>query len=527
MGKFRRFQGTLFFKLTALLSVLILFAGCRQDFGPDVPEKTQPQTTASIRPTNSTLPDDLKDTQSLALLDEKSNLRELPDLPHYQISVDVDPEGSTFSGEMILTYINLEDSGLSELNFRLFPNGGKSYGKGALYVSEVSGPENISLDYQLSLDETVMTVQLPGTIDPGESLVFRIAFNGKIPGEVDDPGYGLYSRRENVVALSGWYPILAVFDDEGWNLDPVSGIGDSVYSDAAYYDVSVITPGNYQIAATGSQQSLIEHQAGQNQRNFVSGPARDFFMILSPDFLTLTREVEGTAVNVYYRAGQSYGAKKAAEVASDSISVFNTRFGKYPYTELDVVAAPLNYAAGIEFPGVILIESDYFSSADELFFQIVTAHEVAHQWFYNLVGSDVIDEPWLDEALVTYASNLYFEDVYGEDLYNQLIAYYQEVVAEAEANGFGDQITQSLAYFEATERGRAAYSPMVYSKGSLFFHTLRERMGEEAFFLAIQYYFDMNQYEIGTPEELLGSFLEFSDQDLDPVFQEWLDITIQ
>jgi aminopeptidase N len=68
---------------------------------------------------------------------------------------------------------------------------------------------------------------------------------------------------------------------------------------------------------------------------------------------------------------------------------------------------------------------------------------------------------------------------------------------------------------------------MVYSKGSLFFHTLREEMGDEAFFLAVQNYFEMNQFEIGTPEELLGSFSDFTDRQLNPVYQEWLDITVQ
>ena len=527
MDKTKVFHPKTTLKLAAVVFTLSLLSGCMQVVDLKIPEKTQTKIPTSTLEKESLLSEGIKGTQSQALLDEKSDPEDLPDLPYYQITVNVDPVESEFTGEMELEYQNLENIKLSELNFRLFPNGGKSYGRGTLHVNQVYGPDEIPLEYKLSLGDTVLSVLLPESIDPGESLKVRINFEGKIPTENDDPGYGLYSSRENVIALSGWYPILAVYDDEGWNLDPVSGIGDSVYSDAAYYDVRVTIPEKYKIAATGNliNSELLESENVQNR--YISGPARDFFLILSSKFLTVTRKIDGTIVTVYYRSGQKEGAEKAAEVASDSIEVFNKRFGIYPYQELDLVAAPLNYAAGIEFPGVILVESDYFNSADELFFQIVTAHEVAHQWFYNLVGSDVIDEPWLDEALVTYASNLYFEEIYGRELYNDLIAYYEEVVAEAEENGFEEQITRSLGYFESTEQGRAAYSPMVYSKGALFFHELREQMGDESFFQAIQNYFRMNQYGIGTPEELLGSFLDFADRDLNPLFLEWLSISLE
>ena len=68
---------------------------------------------------------------------------------------------------------------------------------------------------------------------------------GKVPVDFEGGGYGIFNLTDDVLSLAGWYPILAVYDDEGWNIDPVSSIGDSVYSDIAYYTVEVIVPGGY------------------------------------------------------------------------------------------------------------------------------------------------------------------------------------------------------------------------------------------------------------------------------------------
>jgi hypothetical protein len=81
-------------------------------------------------------------------------------------------------------------------------------------------------------------------------------FKGRVPldfGGADSGGYGIYNLSEGVLALANWYPILAVYDQQGWNLDPVSYIGDSVYSDTASYTVTVSAPADLVIAATGAQ----------------------------------------------------------------------------------------------------------------------------------------------------------------------------------------------------------------------------------------------------------------------------------
>jgi len=144
--------------------------------------------------------------------------------------------------------------------------------------------------------------------------------------------------------------------------------------------------------------------------------------VMSPDYAIIEREVNGTQLKSYYLPGDEQAAQIALDVASDSLEAYNRRFGAYPYTELDVVEAPMQYALGVEYPGVFLIAADLYAEPQEASFIVAIAHETAHQWWYALVGNDVFDDPWLDEGLATYTSSLYFEESGGRQAYQSFTA---------------------------------------------------------------------------------------------------------
>ena len=122
---------------------------------------------------------------------------------------------------------------------------------------------------------------------------------------------------------------------------------------------------------------------------------RDFTLAASPDFQVTSGSVDGTQINSFSSSGFEAGGEAALQVASGSLETYNQLFGAYPYAELDVVQAPMRYASGVEYPTIILINSDLYDDPQEMDFIITDAHEVAHQWWYNLVGNDVFDDPWM------------------------------------------------------------------------------------------------------------------------------------
>lgn len=445
----------------------------------------------------------------------------LTGLTKYDIMLQIDLPGLAYYGQATIAYTNNSAAPLDQIFLRLLPNGQDVFGDGSLTVS------NIQVDGKTvrpiySRQNTALEVKLPTPLAPGEKTQLEINFNGTVPRDygTNDSGYGIFNYTSEVLALAAWYPMLAVYDQDGWNLDLPSPIGDSVYAEMAEYSVEVQAPDNQIIAATGIASSRTK-QDGISTWQFESGPAREFFLIMSPNFEVASEMVSGTQVNSYYLKGHSRPGKQALEIAADSLEIYNAAFGEYPFTELDVIDAPMKNAAGVEFPGIVLIGNFLYDQPENPRFSVATAHEVAHQWWYNLVGNDVFEHPWLDEALTTYSSLLYYEKT-GQD---QGVRVMQETWQQSYDKVLGDgedrPIIESLEYFERPEN-QAFYGRIVYTKGALFFQALRALIGDQAFFATLKDYFQTFQYQIAEPEDLLTRFETLSGQSLAGFYEEWL-----
>lgn len=447
----------------------------------------------------------------------------LSKMTRYAIDLVLNYSTRSYQGSELIDYINVENISLGEVYFRLLPNGAQSYGNGFLKVNQVL-LNGQPAETELSQQDTILKVNLPRMLMPGSHVQFEIDFYGLVTedfgGQETPAGYGIYNISDGVMAMASWYPVLAVYDHNGWNLDVVSPIGDSVYSDTALYSVDITVDANLVVAATGSQVSrqVVNDRA---RLHYESGPARDFFLITSPDFKFISQTVNDTIVNSYYLPGNLAGAQQALRVATSSLRIFNNYFGLYPFTEMDIVAAPLRNARGVEFPGIMLIGDHLYEAPEKPEFATTVAHEVAHQWWYNVVGNDVFDEPWLDEALATYSSSLYFEFEYGAGQQQGLIDYWQERYDQLLVDGNDDLIIENLAHFERLSNPQI-YSSVVYIKGALFFRALRERIGDEVFFAALKKYYSSQFFKIARSGDLLDIFEKTYRQQLDAFYQVWL-----
>ncbi len=459
----------------------------------------------------------------------RQNTQELPDAlksaPRYHLALDVDYTNHRFQGQSQVTYTNQESDPLDQLFFRLYPNGKKSYGEGSLAVESVL-LNGLTVTPQLSLEDTVLEIPLSPALDPGDQVVVNFTFSGSIPIDFsidqDDGsgGYGIYNSNEGVTTLSGWFPMLAVYDQDGWNLDAVSNIGDFVYSDAAYFTVDLTTPGDLVVAATGVLQ-IIQQSGDRITRRYSSGPGRDFAVVMSPDFKIEQVSVDGVTVTSYFLPGHEHAGAEALQIASASLKIYDSLFGPYPYSEFDIVEAPLRYALGVEFPGLVLVRSNLYDQPEDPVFVTTATHETAHQWWYNVVGNDVFDEPWLDEALATYSSALFSEFEYGASAAQGYYEYLENSLKTAQSNGHDAPVNTSLSSFEQQERG-GAYASTVYTKGALFLKAIREQMGDEFFFDALKQYYGEHQFSIATTDDLLRAFETTAGKPLGELYSQWV-----
>jgi len=447
----------------------------------------------------------------------RSDLALLDHPTHYWLDLTLESLTEAMAGPFVqgherVLYTNNEDVPLDALYLRLFPNMCAEQG-GGMEIKWVA-LEDEPVEPQFELGRTALRLPLERPLAPGEAVEIGLDFQVSVPRSAGC-NYGAFAYRQGVLSLAHSYPFVPVYDDEGWNVELAPAFGDIIYSDISLYDVTLTAPAEMVVAATGVALSTEAHDDGTITYRFASGPARDFNLVLSPEYEVSQQEIDGITVNAYYLPEQAQGAQMVLGFATEALRIFGGRFGPYPYTELDVVATPTT-AAGIEYPGLIVIAERLYDGGDYL--EWVVVHEVAHQWWYNVVGNDQVDEPWLDEALTQYSTSLYFEDRYGKAKADQIrqIAFWDRY-RQAREEGRDRAVAGPVASFEAED-----YGLIVYAKGPLFFHHLRELVGDPVFDDILRAYFQQHRYRIATPESFLAVAEGVSGRDLDALYQRWI-----
>ncbi len=496
--------------------------------GSTTATSVSPTTTAAVPGTSApaTSGEQSQDLSQVVLPGVQTDSSFLQVAPRYAISLTVNYEAHQIEGKEKIDYTNDEDVALDRLYLRLLPNGHGSYGNGSLNVNRTLLDGNV-ISPTLSLNDSILEVPLPAPLQPGEKAQLDLSFSGVVPvdfgGEATPSGYGIYNYSNDVLALANWYPLLSVYDDKGWHLDPVSDIGDSVYSDTAFYTVDITAPADVKIAATGSEIRSKAVDAKTIRHHYLSGPTRDFFIIMSPNFENMEQTVDGTTVHSYYLPNHKQGGMAALHVAATSLKIYNQHFGAYPFTEFDLAEAPLRNASGVEYPGIVIIGDFLYDQPSQPNFVVAVAHEVAHQWWYSVVGNDVFTEPWLDEALTSYTSSFYYEfGPGGVSAVRGLNAYWEDRYQKVVQAGKDDDVNQSLAHFENLN-DTTVYSYVVYSKGALFFQALRQEIGDQAYFSALQSYYQEYQFRIANGNDLLKIFEQAAGRPLGDFYRKWLN----
>jgi hypothetical protein len=446
---------------------------------------------------------------------EQPVLEELEGAGTYHITLDI-PDGiDVVQGHQDVLYTNREDVDLEEIYFRLYPN----VSGGRITVSNVF-VDGQSVTTSEEYAKSALHLPLPAPLAPGQTIKISMDFVEELPREMGG-NYGLFGFFENVMVLDEFYPVIPVYDDEGWNVEVPPPDGDLTYFDASFYVVEVTAPASLVMAASGSEVARSESE-GRQTVTYASGPARDFYLAGSADFIKVSRQVGETMVNSYALSQWPDGAAKALEIAANALEIFGARFGAYPYTEFDVVSTPM-LALGIEYPGITGItlreydlKGTLYGSPVRVMLETTVAHEVGHQWFYNVVGNDQVDEPWLDEALVQYITSLYYLDLYNEgaaDSYREgaWLGRWERVEQAEEPIGL-----PSGAY----EEGH--YVPIVYGRGPVFMQVLAEEMGQETFDAFLREYYQTHKWGIAYATDFQALAEAQCACDLAALFTEWV-----
>lgn len=313
-----------------------------------------------------------------------------PGNPRYVVSLRSGGLGRTWRGTESVTFTNLAADPLSKIWLRLWSNGVLGCGFNAITVSNVTG----GTAGGLSRNCTALPIELAVPLDQGERAAISMDLAIRLPARNDRFGY-----HGGLALLGTALPTLAVRDDLGWHLEPFINLGESFYSIVGDYEVTLDVPASLDTPTTGFAVSSARTTSGRSETTYEAHDVRDFEWAAGR-LAKVSARAGGTRVVVSYVPGSITlaAAREALGYAASSMRTFGRAFATFPYPEMDVVLTSFAAFGGMEYPTIIFTNRG----------RLTIAHELAHQYFYGIVGNDQFSAPWLDESFASWLQYLPF-----------------------------------------------------------------------------------------------------------------------
>ena len=497
---------------------------------------------------------------------------------HYRIDVELDDVNHMLTGFIEIDYINHSPDSLNFIYFHLWPNaynstttefakqqienGSSSFQaanaekRGALTDLNWKADGNELLWHYYYGYEDVARVILNDAIYTGDTVTLYTPFKVDIPSSFSRLGHVGQSYQ-----VTQWFPKPAVYDKEGWHEMYYLDQGE-FYSEFGSFDVKITLPANYVVGATGDLQTAEELewlnqkaeatvQIAEFDRSDMSFPVsdsktktlhykasdvHDFAWFADKRYHVLKGEVElpgsGRKVTSWamFTNNEADLWLKSIEYLNDATYYYSDWVGDYPYNQVTAVDGALSAGAGMEYPMITVIGQ----SGTAKYLELVIMHEVGHNWFYGVLGTNERAYPWMDEGINSYYENRYMETKYPNlkmvpfledkrlgkmfDLRQYEHSYASELLYLFNARRGLDQ--PICAHSE--EHTHSNYGSMVYSKAAIAFQYLEAYLRENTFDEIMQQYYTDWQFKHPQPADLEALFETSTGKNLDWFFTDVL-----
>lgn len=499
---------------------------------------------------------------------------------YYNIKANINEQTNIITGYEELTYKNNSNDTLSFVFFHLYQNAFQPgsylhdltksnnvkprYGK---YESQglnikIDGIKSLSINSHGSevelkyiIDNTIMKVMLPEGLLPGAEIKFAIHFKTYYDN-------GSQRRRMQLYNAWGykhyngcqWFPKISVYDKKiGW--DTYQHLGREFYGDFGNFDVELTFANNFVVEATGlltNEKEVLPDELRKKLdiKNFTAKPADGKpSVITAPDGTTKTWKYHAENVHDFaftadptYRLGETewngikciaiaqephcYGWQNAAEYTAKIIEVYSTDIGMYAYPKMVVADA----RDGMEYPMITM------DGGTDPGYRGLFCHEIGHNWFYAMVGSNETYRALLDEGFTQFLTGWSLTKLEGDEIKNEP-KWYQPKTSEpltqryssvystylnAAINDEDGYINTHSDMFNGALGHGGGYG-MVYRKTGTMLYNLQYVLGDELFLKAMQHYFNQWKFCHPYPEDFRNSITEVVKYDLNWFFDQWLE----
>lgn len=353
-------------------------------------------------------------------------------------------------------------------------------------------------------DATDIRVPLPRAIEPGGALTLEVTFESKLPRIVERAGY-----EGTFHLVAQWFPKLARLEPDGTWAHFAYHPHSEFYADFGRYRVTLDVPETLVVGATG-RRTLDQTRGGRRVVRHEADGVHDFAWTAWDGFQEQVQTIDGVEVRLLYPREAAFEAARTWSALKAALPHFNRAYGHYPYGVLTVVHPPpsARAAGGMEYPTLITTGSPRHSARFTRVVELVTTHELAHQWFYGMVATNEHAAPVLDEGLTSYAEAVAMEALFGPASAASVPGLRVSATAVrralAAAHAHDDTIAQPADHFSHFE----SIGGLVYARTATALETLARVYGEAKVNAALGTY--ARRYRFAHPglEDLLAAVAE-------------------
>ena len=516
---------------------------------------------------------------------------------HYEIDAELDTEHRILNGHEKITYTNHSPDTLNVIYLNLYVNAFKKnslmesyqnernrYEGGSIIsylnerylgynkVRDIRDEEDGFLDF--NTDDTMLKITLEKPILPGCTQSFTLDFELKVPVLLRRMGW--HNREGIEFSMAQWYPKVCVYDQKGWHLNYY--LGREFYGEFATFDVSLTLPEKYVVGASGILQNvpninammkknseetlsdrllvkkgpnpdsiaannkelesllsefanLMKEQRPANKLRtwvFHAEDVHDFAWCADPDYICESIEHDGVHIQLLYQPDVAEKWKDMKTWTSQILSYMNNHVGRYPYKYFTIAQAG---DGGMEYPNIVFITGN----RDAKSLASVTAHEMAHNWFYGMMANNETLEAWLDEGVTSYYTTRLMEHMFGR--YANIdydTRFKQQWYPKEDARiatytgldswikqGYEEKVLQQADFFKSDR----SHLYSVYFKGEVFMFVLEYYFGRERLDSLMRKFFNTWHLHHVYTEDMKRFFEQETGCELDWLFEEWLNTT--
>ncbi|MES2656520.1 MAG: M1 family metallopeptidase [Bacteroidota bacterium] len=475
----------------------------------------------------------------------------------YTISVKLNDNTNALQGNISMVYTNNSPDEIKEIYMHVWPNAysgrttafAKQHlenGKTDFYFAKPEeqgridslnfAVNNTAVSWKLTNEVDIALLTLNNVLKPGEKITISTPFYVLLPNV-----YSRMGHEDQLYCITQWFPKPAVYDVNGWNPIPYLDQGE-FYSEFGSFDVSITVPKNYIVAATGNLQNedekaflLARSKEEISTENIITSTetktlrylqdsVHDFAWFCSKKFNVKKGSVtlaSGRKVDTWLFAKKAND--KGIEYTNEAIKYYSEHVGEYPYSLVQVVITPLKAGGGMEYPTITNC-----GNID----RTTIIHEVGHNWFYGILGSNERAYPWMDESINTYYESRcskekndkdaalspipqknILKDVFNADFedFGQLRLLYNY---SARSNQDQPGNLNSVQYTDLN------YGAIIYSKNPITFYMLQNYLGDKLFDDMMRAYYQKWKFKHPLPNDFKNHAESFTSKDLSWFFNE-------